>query len=317
MSAGGAAESPTHTVSVVVCAYDERRWDDIRRALSSLESQLVKPQEVIVVVDHNERLLDRIRSEYPVTAVANTKTPGLGGARNSGVAVASGSIVAFLDDDAVASHEWLARLLEPYQDEAVAAVGGSAKPRWMAPTPSWFPPEFLWVIGCSYYGMPERREEVRNVFGCNMSFRRECLNELGGFRLGYSCDETELCIRLRQRWPEKKIVYEPAATIDHTVPEDRLRLSRFIRRCYFEGGSKAVVSRLVGTGQGLSSEYQYTRRILPRGIRRGAMDYATRRDVSGLGRAGAIVAGLLATAAGYVVGNLSFERSARKRGWTG
>src|SRR5271165_226014 len=179
MSTGGGAQSPTRTVSVVVCAHDERRWDDICRALSSLDDQTVRPHEVIVVVDNNERLLERIRNELPVNAFPNTGTPGLGGARNSGVAAASGSIVAFLDDDAVASHEWLARLLAPYEDETVAAVGGSAKPVWMAPVPSWFPPEFLWVVGCSYSGMPERREEVRNLFGCNMSFRREYLDELG------------------------------------------------------------------------------------------------------------------------------------------
>jgi glycosyltransferase involved in cell wall biosynthesis len=317
MSTGRTAQSPTHTVSAVVCAHDELRWDDISRAVSSLDEQVLRPQEVIVVVDYNERLLKRIRNELPVNAIANTGTRGLGGARNSGVAAASGSIVAFLDDDAVASREWLARLLEPYDDGTVAAVGGSAKPIWMAPVPHWFPPEFLWVIGCSYSGMPERRAEVRNLFGCNMSFRREYLDELGGFRLGYGCDETELCIRLRQRWPDRKIIYEPAATIDHVVSAGRVRFSRFLWRCYFEGGSKAVVSRLVGAGPGLSSEYQYARTVLPRGIRRGVMDYVSHRDISGLGRAGAIVAGLLATAAGYVVGNLSFERAARRRGWTG
>jgi GT2 family glycosyltransferase len=108
--------------------------------------------------------------------------------------------------------------------------------------PSWFPPEFDWVVGCSYSGMPETPKDVRNMFGCNMSFRRELVRELGGFRLGYGCDETELCIRLRQRWPEKRVLYLPEARVFHRVPASRTRFRRFISRCYFEGGSKAVVS---------------------------------------------------------------------------
>ena len=304
-------------VSVVVCAHDESRWNEIRAALDSLAAQTVKPREVIVVVDHNPKLLERIRAELGARAIENTEAPGLGGARNTGVAAASGSVVAFLDDDAVASPEWLAQLSDPYREEDVAGVGGSAEPLWFAARPSWFPPEFDWVVGCSYLGMPQEAQEVRNLFGCNMSYRRELVRALGGFRLGYGCDETELCIRLRQRWPEKKLLYVPAASIAHHVPAGRTSFRRFVSRCYFEGGSKAVVSKLVGRAPGLSSEYRYTLTVLPRGVWRGVSEFLGHGDVGGLGRAAAIVAGLLSTTTGYVVGSLFSARAARRRGWTG
>lgn len=307
----------TKAISVVVCAHDSGRWNELRDALHSLSRQTLEPDEVIVVVDHNNDLLGRVRAELDVLAVENSQTPGLGGARNSGFAASSGSIVAFLDDDAVASPEWLSRLVERYDDPDVAGVGGSAEPLWADARPAWFPQEFDWVVGCSYLGMPETAQEVRNLFGCNMSFRRDVLASLGGFRLGYGCDETEFCIRLRQHWPEQKVVYVPEAKIFHRVPEHRTRLRRFLSRCYFEGGSKAVVSRLVGVAQGLSSEYRYTRQVLPLGVRRGLGDFVRRGDVSGLARAATVIAGLLSTTAGYAAASIATTKAAQVRGWSG
>ena len=303
-------------ISVVVCAYDEARWSQIGETLKSLAAQTIEPREVIVVVDHNERLLERVRAELGALAVENRHAPGLCGTRNSAVEAASGSVVAFLDDDAVASPEWLALLQAHYANEHVAGVGGSAAPQWATRRPAWFPPEFDWVIGCSYLGMPEQPQEVRNLFGCNMSFRRSLVQAAGGFRLGYSCDETELCIRLTQCWPEKQLIYVPEASVAHYVPPSRARLRRFLSRCYFEGGSKAVVARLVGATEGLESERAYTLNVLPRGVGRGIADFL-KGDPNGLARAGVILAGLLSTAAGYATARVSMRRAARKRGWSG
>lgn len=304
--------------SVVVCAHDSRRWDDLKTSVRAVQGQTVAAEQIIVVVDGNPDLFRRAVAELEgVEVIANGRHPGLGGARNSGVDAATASIVAFVDDDAVVEERWLELLAAPYTDVDVAGVGGAILPRWQNGRPSWFPEEFDWVVGCTYRGMPERVDEVRNLIGCNMSYRRELLELLGGFRLGYGCDETELCIRLRHRWPEKKLVYVPAAVALHRVPATRTTFSRFVSRCYFEGGSKAVVAHLVGHDRGLASERAYARRTLPRGVVRGIADTVRHRDRSGLPRAGAIVAGFLATAAGYVGGRLTFERSARRRGWEG
>ena len=304
-------------ISVVVCAHDEARWGELGENIKSLRLQTLAPYEVIVVVDHNPDLLRRARSELDATVVPNTQIRGLGGARNSGVAAASGSIVAFLDDDAYAVPQWLDRLAEPYRDPDVAGVGGSAEPVWAHARPAWFPREFDWVVGCSYLGMPETSQAVRNLFGCNMSYRRELLSELGGFRLGYGCDETELCIRLGRRWPDKKLLYVPEAKVFHHVPDARTGFRRFLSRCYFEGGSKAVVARLVGRSHALSTEYQYARHVLPVGVRRGIGDFVLRGDTSGLARAAALLAGLASATAGYAATSVSFDRAAALRGWSG
>jgi GT2 family glycosyltransferase len=205
-----------------------------------------------------------------------------------------------------------------YDDPRVLAVGGSAVPEWEGPRPRWLPSEFDWVVGCSFTGQPSAATPVRNLIGCNMSFRRGALEDAGRFdpalgrvgRVPAGCEETELCIRLRQRRPDGVVLYEPAAGVRHRVASDRGTWSYFRRRCFSEGRSKAVVARLVGAGAALSAERAYTRRVLPRGIWRGLADAPARRDLGGLLRSGAIVVGLLTTASGYLSCRAAMTRRA-------
>jgi glucosyl-dolichyl phosphate glucuronosyltransferase len=301
--------------SVVVATHDSARWDELVEVVQALERQTSPLDEIVVVVDHNPILLERARHELPARVVPNDHVPGLGGARNSGIAATTGAIVAFIDDDAVPEPDWLERLLEGYGDARVAGVGGAIEPRWRPARPAWFPPEFDWVVGCSYVGLPESTAFVRNLIGCNMSFRREVLERMGGFELGYGCDETEFCIRLTQREPHARLLYQPAARVHHLVPAARLRWRRFISRCYFEGGSKAVVARLVGPRDGLASERAYALRILPRAVVDGLANWVREGDSAGVGRALTVIAGFGATVAGFLVGSVRVERAAAARGW--
>ena len=298
-------------ISVVVCAYTEERWDDLATAVASLQSQTLAPKEIIVVIDHNPRLFARARQEIDGAAVIeNSQQRGLSGARNTGIAAAAGSIIAFLDEDAMAMPDWLALLGASYADPRVLGVGGAIVPMWLSGRPGWFPEEFDWVVGCVYRGMPESAAPVRNLIGCNMSFRREVFDEIGGFRNGIGrigtrpvgCEETELCIRARQRWPRSQLIYQPRAKVYHRVPASRSRWSYFRSRCYAEGLSKALVSRLVGPQDGLASERSYVAHTLPRGVGKGLADALLRGDPAGLARAGAIAGGLALTALGYLIG---------------
>src|SRR5919199_1212985 len=84
--------------AVVIRAYTEDRWDDLVAAVASVRAQTAAPGETIVVIDHNDELLARVRAEIVgVVAISNSEPQGLSGARNSGVAAARGAVIAFLD----------------------------------------------------------------------------------------------------------------------------------------------------------------------------------------------------------------------------
>lgn len=299
----------TPTSSIIICTHSDARWTLLVDAVASTRRQTQPPSEVVVVVDHNPRLANRVRRELSdVEVVENDGPPGLSGARNAGIAHATGTVIAFLDDDAVAAPEWLAGLTAHFGDPSVLGVGGSVHPIWEHGRPRWFPTEFDWTLGCSYTGMPSGRSDVRNVHGGNASYRSEIFEEIGGFRSGIGrvadkplgCEETELCIRARQRWPSRRFLYEPAARIYHHVPAVRTAFRYFTSRCYSEGRSKARLTRLVGADDGLSAERTFVTRTLPLGVARELWHAVRHGDPYGLCRAGALVAGLGCVSVGYV-----------------
>jgi glycosyltransferase involved in cell wall biosynthesis len=300
---------PTLTVSVVICTYTEERWDELTDAIVSVQRQEFDAAEIVVVVDHCPALFARaVRELRGVTVIANRYPKGLSGARNTGIAVATGDIVAFLDDDAAAAPGWLSALVAPYADEAVLGVGGQVLPNWQTDRPGWFPSEFDWVVGCTYRGLATERTPVRNYIGANMSLRRHLLLDSGGFatslgRIGTTplgCEETELCIRVQRDHPNGVHLYEPAAIVHHRVPAARGTWSYYRSRCYSEGLSKAVVSRLAGASRALASERSYLRSTIPQGTWSYLTD-ALRGRPGALSAVAALLAGVTITATGYFV----------------
>ncbi|MER5734573.1 glycosyltransferase family 2 protein [Streptomyces sp. NPDC002262] len=310
--------------SVVICVYTEERWGDILAAVESVRKQSLPPLETLLVVDHNERLLHRLTEEFAdardraeVRVLANAGPRGLSSGRNTGIAAARGAFVAFLDDDAVAEHDWLHHFAAGYEDPEVVAVGGRTLPVWASGRrPAWFPEEFDWVVGCTYRGLPPGRVRVRNVLGGNASFRRTAFDAAGGFATGIGrdgdrrplgCEETELCIRLAGAVPGAVLLIDDRAVIHHKVPAARELFAYFRTRVYAEGLSKALVAQSVGAGKGLESERRYTSRVLPAGVLRGVRDALLGR-AGGAGRAGAIVTGVALAAGGYALGTLRARR---------
>lgn len=313
-------------ISVVICAYTEKRWNEIIVAVASAQRQTLPPKDIIVVIDYNPALLQRAR-EYlsDATVIENQGDKGLSGARNTGWTVAQGEIVAFLDDDAIAEPDWLENLVACYSRPEIVGVGGKIVPHWQTQRPSWFPDEFNWVVGCTYRGLPTRVARVRNLIGANMSARKAILAITGGFRESFGCDresdsvsgtlkwfqnsagdeETELCIRVSQQLPDSEWLYAPKAVVQHQVSAQRTRWSYFLSRCYDEGLGKANLVKLHSINTGLASERVYALKVLPTGVVRALLGTLIHCNISDLVRAGAIVLGLTTTITGYCVGSIA------------
>lgn len=320
-------------VSVVVATYNAARWGELDACVSALSHQTVAPVEVIVVVDHNPDLLSAAgQALRSATVIANHHARGLAGARNAGIDVAKGSIIAFVDDDARPDADWLERLHACFAYPTIVGAGGALIPRWTNGAPRWLPTEFYWVLGCSYTGLPERLAPVRNPIGANMAVRKQTLKEIGGFREGGAGaaprairsrgvvraqgnvpDDTDLAIRVKQRWPKSTWLYQPDAKVHHAVTSERTSLSYFLRRSFEEGAGKARLTAFVGSRDGLSSERRQLGLVLPRGVARGVRQLLG-GDPSGGLRALAIVIGLVSSTTGFLFGSLdrALDRDANR-----
>jgi glycosyltransferase involved in cell wall biosynthesis len=258
-------------VSVVVSTYSVDRFWNLLGCIESLRKQSFKPVEVVLVLDPVPELVEFCRSRLPrnVKIVVSDKY-GLSNARNVGVDSAKGEIIAFIDDDAVADVSWLENLVRNYADSMVVGVGGAIRPLWENKAPAWFPDELNWIVGCSYKGLPESRSLVRNPIGCNMSFRKSVFEKIGYFRADVgrfgrkllAGEEPELSMRILERMPGSKIVYDPSAVVFHRISRDRVGFTYLFERSFYEGVSKALISGSERFSSKLSTEDEYLKYLL-------------------------------------------------------
>lgn len=295
------------TVSVIICAYTEDRWSLLEDCVTSVEKQTAPPIEIILCIDHNEELLHQSEQQFvwgrpaksiPLTVVANKYEGHLGSARNTGAEIASGEVLAFIDDDAAAAADWLEQLIAPYSDPCVAAVGGAPLPVFEEQRPRWFPREFDWVFGCTYDGLPPARAQLAHLIGANMSVRRSALQEIGGFHSD-NHDDMDMCLRLA--FAKHNILYEPLAIVSHFVPSERTTWHYFWRRCYFVNLGKVKAFTSMQDAAHLGAELAFVRRIMMRSAPAG-FHQAFRGDLYGLARVGAMITGIVLAGLGHLSG---------------
>jgi glycosyltransferase involved in cell wall biosynthesis len=302
----------TITASVIICCYSLKRFSDIIEAIKSVNSQTKKPHEIIIVVDHNPELLSALKTQLPsdIKLFLNEGAPGLSETRNVGIINASGQIIAFLDDDAIAKSNWLEKLILPFEDPKVMVIGGKTLPQWPKSSPPfWFPEELYWIIGCTYKGFALRGNKIRNVLGANMAFRKSVFEKIGFFRseIGRSgtstgCgEEADICFRISGAMPEARILYEAQAVIDHKASLQRLTWNYLIQRSFNEGMYKRIIKRL-SSGRFkdvLSTEGSYLRYLLFKSIPEKLMHFWNYKNIP---QVIAVLVCIIATAFGYLLG---------------
>jgi GT2 family glycosyltransferase len=320
---------PTDTtarVSIVIPCHRLDGWDTLVNAVRCAQAQQPRPDEIIVVVDHNPELYYRARRDIGgVTVLQNQFQPGASGTRNTGAWHTGTELVAFLDGDITATAHWLAPLIAPFDDRTVIGTGGAITPAWASTRPSWLPDELLWAVGASYTGLPDTTAPVRNVWSASMVVRREAFTAVGGFRDGFGKiggrnrpEDTELCIRMSTaggRW-----MYVPTSTVQHDIPTERATFGFLLRRCYAEGRGKVQMARLLQGTRTLETERSYVTRTLPRAVIRGLAtailgDATADRPVrsTNAARAGTVIAAVAAVAAGGAVETLGAGLRIRHR----
>lgn len=243
-------------VSVVVCTYSHERYFDTIETIESLVKQSYQNIEIILVVDRNINLFNDFRKSDYLKSLNNSKIgfsnlPGLSNARNKGVELSSGDVIAFIDDDAIADANWISNLIKCYKNPKVIGVGGPMKPLWISGRVTWIPEEFYWAMGCSYKNQKNTVHCVRSNFGSNMSFRSTIFEEVGHFDDEFGLvdekmrtgEETEFSIRALNKFKDSKIIHVPDAVVFHKIYKFRKSCIFLLKRCHGYGYAIANIGK--------------------------------------------------------------------------
>lgn len=228
-------------VSVIIVTLN--RPDCVKRCLDTLYMQRPLAEQIIVVDASPDTLTKEVVSGYPdVLYLRNDNGFGrMTASRNIGLKQATGQIIAFVDDDAFAHEDWLPNLISTYTDPSIGAVGGRALNN--QPGEEKIGLDKIGLIGSdgsiegNFAADPGEIIEVDHVMGCNMSYRRNVLAELGGFREDYPgisglCEDTDMCVRVTRLG--YKILFNPSAGVDHIGAPQSVGKRFDYRWCYFK-----------------------------------------------------------------------------------
>jgi GT2 family glycosyltransferase len=196
------------SVSVVVCSYNGAAT--ISSCLDGLLRLEYPDYEVIVIDDGSTDATAAIARSFGVRVIS-TANRGLSNARNLGLLVARGEIIAYTDDDARPEPHWLTYLADAFLRTEHVGVGG----------PNIAPPGDGPIADCvaNAPGGPVHvllsDQVAEHIPGCNMAFRREALEAIGGFdpRFRSAGDDVDVCWRLQERGGT--LGFHPAAMVWH------------------------------------------------------------------------------------------------------
>jgi glycosyltransferase involved in cell wall biosynthesis len=242
-------------VSTVVCTHN--RAAHLALAIQSLVDQHTpKEQYEIIVVnncstDDTPQVVEQFLGKANINYVYES-TIGLSHARNRGWQSAKGKYIAYLDDDAIASPDWISTITETFESNTPrpGCVGGKVVPMWEAPRPHWLSNELVTCLtAIDWSDTPLVISDLNKnwLVGANIAFPIEILRQLGGFVLGLDRAGKNL-LSGGDVYLQKQIAkagytcyYQPKMLIRHFTAKSRLNQQWFMRRYYWQGLSDAAM----------------------------------------------------------------------------
>ncbi len=244
-------------IAVSICTYD--RYDVLPKAIESVTQQSLDASAYRILVVDNSPDHERARafgkrfSSIPNLTYLVEETPGLSNARNKSAQACGTELIAFMDDDAIASRTWLEETVRAFDlfGPQTAVVGGKVDPIWGAPRPPWLHESMLGNVSVVNWGGETRVAGPEEWFaGTNISFRTAAISDHGGFatnlgRIGSGASllsNEELHLLELIRASGGKLVYAPAAVVDHLVEPRRLTRAWFRKRAAWQAVSDYMMA---------------------------------------------------------------------------
>ncbi|MCF4966505.1 glycosyltransferase [Nostoc sp. CMAA1605] len=246
-------------ISAIICTHNRDNY--LGAAIDSLLGQDFPGEFEVIVVDNGSsdrtREVTEERANDPRLKYVFEPILGLSVARNTGAKTAKAEIIAYLDDDAVASPGWLRVLYDAYQNNHQLAIAGGKVTLLWPPNiepPKWLSPGLAGNLGAYDLGDSVVYIDQPGLTprGLNYSIRRQFLTEIGGFdpqlgRVGknlLSNEELQMTeLALKKGW---QVAYLPAALVAHNVAPERINRSWFLNRGWWQGISECYREQLAG-----------------------------------------------------------------------
>jgi glycosyltransferase involved in cell wall biosynthesis len=249
---------PVPKISAIICTHNRDRY--LGLAIDSLLAQDLDNFEILVIdnasTDTTKAVVEARLSD-PRLRYVYESTLGLSTARNRGAQESQATILAYLDDDAIATPTWLSTLMQAYeQDDKLAIAGGKVTLIWTdgITPPAWLSDGLAGNLGAYDLGETLTYIEQPGLTprGLNYSVRRDFLDSVGGFdpklgRVGtnlLSNEELQMTeLALQQDW---HVAYLPTALVAHHVSPERVKRSWFLDRGWWQGISECYREQLAG-----------------------------------------------------------------------
>jgi GT2 family glycosyltransferase len=252
-------------ISAIVCSYNGART--IRDTLEWLGKLEYPSYEVIVVNDGSTDATPDIARRFGVRVI-DTPNRGLSRARNAGLAAAAGEIVAYIDDDAYPDPHWFTYLATAFTTTDHAGIGGPNIP----------PPRGGPIAACvaNAPGGPIHvllsDDVAEHIPGCNMAFRRDRLQAIGGFdpQFRRAGDDVDVCWRLQARgWT---LGFSASAMVWH---HRRNSIRAYLRQQIGYGDAEAMLERKWPEKYNAAGHVSWSGRLYGKGLTR-ALVYRAR-----------------------------------------
>lgn len=205
-------------LSVVIVAYNERH--SIERCLASLKRQQTSRSFEVILIDSSTDGTNAIALRFPFVRIQHfAERKYVGEARNAGVALARGDIIAFLDADCFVENDWIETVARAHQSPylAVGSAIFNGTPESLVSWAYYFCEFNLWLP-------QSETKEVVEMAGCGLSIKRLAFEKYGPFIEGTYCSDTVFHWRMAR--DGHKVLFIPSIHVVHTM---RDRLGGFLR----------------------------------------------------------------------------------------